>query len=84
MEQGHALAANGRTAHATAANLKHERHGLASTPHATVNEGTATKEKNRSNALIASRLTFDMRGPTRLAGAGPLDGRVGHHASEGH
>jgi hypothetical protein len=21
-------------------------------------------------------LTFDMRGPTRLAGAGPLDGRV--------
>ena len=24
-------------------------------------------------------LTFDMRGPTRLAGAGPLDGRVRPH-----
>jgi hypothetical protein len=46
---------------------------------------TQQRGKEREEVRIkASRSTFDMRGPTRLAGAGPLDGRVGRlsqHAS---
>ena len=30
------------------------------------------------HSLLARRITFDMRGSTRLAGASPLDGRVRH------
>ena len=32
-----------------------------------------------AEAITVSGLTFDMRGMPRLAGACPLDGRVGHH-----
>ena len=33
---------------------------------------------------LRRRLTFDMRGLTRLAGASPLDGRVRHHCHRRH
>ena len=41
-------------------------------------EGAAAAFGQEQSVVAAEsgRSTFDMRGPTRLAGAGPLDGRV--------
>jgi hypothetical protein len=67
------------------------------TPRSTWTSDLAALEEGRPNLLTqlrgeerievrmkASRSTFDMRGPTRLAGAGPLDGRVRRRLYAGH